>query len=80
MAETTRTTWTGWWQTKDRWGQAAHFEAYRRDDDADWFDLYPAQTWWAALNTALKLAASIPGCRFEGNPATFTDDIDRRQP
>jgi hypothetical protein len=72
------TTWSGWWRTRDRWGQPTGYEAYRRDDDADWYDLYPAPTWWDALNIALGLAATVPGCQFEDGPLTITDDLDRR--
>ncbi|RYD65971.1 MAG: hypothetical protein EOP84_31480 [Verrucomicrobiaceae bacterium] len=78
MNRASNITWSGWWQTRDQWGQPTGFEAYRRNDDADWFDLYPALTWWGALLNALNLAATIPGCRFEHGPCTFTDHLDRR--
>ena len=72
-------TFTGWWVRRDRWGQPTGFEAYRRDDDADWFDLYDEPSWWAALARALNLAATIPNCSFEGGPTTFTPHLDDRR-
>ena len=63
-------TYSGWWCKRDDWGRPMGFEAYRRNEDADWFDLLPSATWWGALALAMNLAAEVPGCTFEGGPCT----------
>jgi hypothetical protein len=59
---------SGWWlSTNDQTGEVKA-EAWFAPESRDWYDIYPARTWWDALAKALALAAAHDDCEFSGGP------------
>lgn len=56
---------SGWWTMHHADG-TAEYQAYLRPWHEDWFDTFPAKSFWHAIAIAMEIGKATPGCVFEG--------------
>lgn len=52
---------------------STRYEAFLRPYSEDWYDLYPAATWWEAMAKGMAIAAERPDCAFVGGLGKAAD-------